>query len=191
MILPNLSAFLQGKYQPQENDERLALLGVCQFESLNVAAAHLYVDAFAADPALADESTADCLRRAAHEASSVDRIEALNTERRYLAARCAALAGSGLGKDGNLGETERARWRKQAREWLQADLLAWAKALDSGSKASGDRAREMLTLWQAEKDLAGIRDASALDNLESLEREECAALWKQVAAVLNRAQATK
>src|SRR5262249_9689730 len=30
-ILPNLPAFLEGKYQPQDNDERLALLGVCQF----------------------------------------------------------------------------------------------------------------------------------------------------------------
>jgi serine/threonine-protein kinase len=29
LILPNLPAFLQGTYQPQDNDERAALLGVC------------------------------------------------------------------------------------------------------------------------------------------------------------------
>src|SRR5206468_3967378 len=46
MILPNLPAFLAGNYQPQENDERLALLGTCQFQGLNVAAARLYADAF-------------------------------------------------------------------------------------------------------------------------------------------------
>ena len=49
----------------------------------------------------------------------------------------------------------------------------------------------MLMLWQAEQDLAGIRDAAALENLPAEEREECAAVWKQVAFVLSRAQATR
>jgi hypothetical protein len=41
----------------------------------------------------------------------------------YRAARCAALAGCGRGADGaNLSEAERAPWRKQARDWLRADL---------------------------------------------------------------------
>src|SRR5262249_50743561 len=31
LILPNLAAFLDGKYQPQDNNERLALLGAGQF----------------------------------------------------------------------------------------------------------------------------------------------------------------
>jgi serine/threonine-protein kinase len=31
LILPNLPACLRGDYQPQDNDERLALVGVCQF----------------------------------------------------------------------------------------------------------------------------------------------------------------
>ena len=30
LILPNLPAFLRGEYQPQDNDERLALVGTCQ-----------------------------------------------------------------------------------------------------------------------------------------------------------------
>src|SRR5439155_13987809 len=57
MILPNLPAFLRGEYQPQDNDERLALLGICQFRGLCGAAARLYADAFAADPALAEHLT--------------------------------------------------------------------------------------------------------------------------------------
>src|SRR5262249_40140686 len=32
LILPNLPAFLRGKYQPLDNDERLALVGICQFQ---------------------------------------------------------------------------------------------------------------------------------------------------------------
>jgi hypothetical protein len=55
LILPNLPAFLEGKYQPQDNDERRALLGVCQFQGLHAAAARLYADTFAASPPLADD----------------------------------------------------------------------------------------------------------------------------------------
>ena len=53
LIVPDLPAFLAGKYQPRDNDERLALLGVCQFTNRTVASARLYADAFAADPRLA------------------------------------------------------------------------------------------------------------------------------------------
>src|SRR5262249_39787204 len=64
LILPKLPALLQGKNQPQNNDERIALLGVCQSRGLYGAAARLFADAFAADPGLADSMTAECLRRA-------------------------------------------------------------------------------------------------------------------------------
>src|SRR5207253_11011881 len=55
MILPNLPAFLDGKYQPQDNDERLALLGVCQFTNRTRTSARLYADAFVAAPRLAED----------------------------------------------------------------------------------------------------------------------------------------
>jgi serine/threonine-protein kinase len=55
IILPNLPAFMDGKYQPQDNDERLALLGACQFMNRTRAMALLYADAFAAAPSLADD----------------------------------------------------------------------------------------------------------------------------------------
>src|SRR5262249_40956565 len=159
-------AFLQGKYQPQDNNERLALLGICQSKGLYAAAARLYADAFAADSDLADTLTADCRYRSAREKLFADRIEALNTECRYLAARCAALAGSGLGKDGaNLSAAERTHCRRKALELLQADLIVWSKILDSGSQRDRDLTKEMLTLWQNEPDLAGIRQASALHKL--------------------------
>jgi tetratricopeptide (TPR) repeat protein/predicted Ser/Thr protein kinase len=189
MILPNLPAFLQGAYQPQDNDERLALLGICQFQGLYAAAARLYADTFAADPDLADNLTTDCRYRTAREQSFDDRIEALNTECRYLAARCAALAGCGLGKDGpKLSEAERTHWRKKALEWLHADLLSWSKTLDNSSLADRDLVKRMLTLWQDDPDLAGLREPSALDKLSGDEREQCLALWDEVGAVHNRAR---
>ena len=55
MILPDLPAFLDGKYQPRDNDERLALLGICQFTNRTRALARLYADAFAAAPQLAED----------------------------------------------------------------------------------------------------------------------------------------
>src|SRR5262249_59815386 len=78
MILPNLPAFLDGKYQSQNNDERLAFLGACQFANRTRAMARLYADAFAADPALADDLAAG---------------------HRYNAGRAAAQVGAGQGAD--------------------------------------------------------------------------------------------
>jgi eukaryotic-like serine/threonine-protein kinase len=171
LILPQLPSFLRGSYQPQENDERLALLGVCQFQGLDGAAARLYADAFASDPALAEDRA---------------------SEHRYRAARYAARAGCGLGKNGTtLGEAERTRWRKQARAWLQADLAARAKTLSGASDEAREQVRQTLTRWQVDPDLAGLREPSALEKWSPDERTECLALWKEVTAVLDRSQETR
>jgi serine/threonine-protein kinase len=65
MILPNLPAFLKGDHQPQDNDERIALLGVCQFKGLYRTAARLCADTLTADPKLADDLPAGHRYRAA------------------------------------------------------------------------------------------------------------------------------
>jgi serine/threonine-protein kinase len=192
LIVPNLPAFLEGKYQPQSNEERLALVAICQVQGHYALCAQLYSDAFAADPNFADASTADCLRRASMEVERFDRIYVLKAEPRYLAARCAALAASGMGEDGpKLNGAQRAKWRRQAREWLQADLAAWTSTLASDSGMSRDLAKEMLTFWHAEADLAALRDADQLEKLSAVEREEWTALWNQVKAALAQPQAAK
>jgi serine/threonine-protein kinase len=168
MIFPHITAFLAGEYWPQDNIERLALLGTCRFKNLNLAAARLYAEAFAADPKLADDP---------------------HVSHRYNAARVAALAGCGRGEDADkLNEEERTRWRKQARQWLRADLALWTKMLDSGSGTAPDLAKKMLTLWQAEPDLAGLRDPSAMDKMPADERKECLTLWQEVGSTLKRVQ---
>jgi tetratricopeptide (TPR) repeat protein len=188
VILPKLPAFLQGDYQPQDNDERVALLGICQSRGLSGAAARLYDDAFAADPGLADRMTTDCLHRAIQAfGSSADPTAAFNVACRYLAARCAALAGCGLGKDRDkLTEAERTRWRIRAREWLQADLAMWAAKLDSHTPVERHLARRMLTQWQTDPDLTGLREPSALDELPADERKNCLAIWHELRAALRR-----
>ena len=187
LILPDLPAFLRGEYEPRDNDERLALAGTCQAQGRYHTAARLYAGAFAADPGLADVLTTECRYRSTQEESHYERVESINTEARYLAARCAALAGCGLGRDGaGLSRAERARWRKEARAWLRADLALWGKTLDNGSDQDLALARRMLTHWQVEPDLAGIRDLKALDDASGEERNECFGLWDDVGAVLRR-----
>jgi len=193
LILPNLPAFLRGEYQPLDNDERLALVGVCQFQGRCHAAARLCADAFATDPALAQDLASACRTRATlGDKQPVGRMEELATECRYPAARCAALAGCGLGEDGaKLDEAERTRWRRQARDWLRADLAVWAMTLDSGSPAARALVRKLLTHWQVDPDLAGVRESSAMDKLSTEERKECLALWQAVGNLLRRAREGK
>jgi tetratricopeptide (TPR) repeat protein/tRNA A-37 threonylcarbamoyl transferase component Bud32 len=187
LILSNLPAFLRGEYEPQDNDERLALVGTCQSRGRYHASARLYAAAFAADPDLADSLTMECRYRSTEEEPFYERMECVNTEARYLAARCAAAAGCGLGKDGaELSQAERARWRKQARVWLRADLAPWGKTLDGGSEQDLGLAKRMLTHWQVEPDLVGIRDLKALDAASAEERNDCFVLWDEVATVLRR-----
>jgi serine/threonine-protein kinase len=164
LILPDLPAFLRGEHEPRDNDERLALLGTCQFQGLHRTAARLYADAFAADPALAED---------------------WKTENRYRAAGRAALAGCGRGADGaRLGEAERARWRRQARAWLQADLLLHAQRLDDAEPA----VEEVLRRWLAAPSFAGVRGAEALAGLPAEERQEWAKFWADVEAVRRKAR---
>jgi serine/threonine-protein kinase len=166
LIVPNLPAFLAGEYQPQDNDERLALLGVCQFERRHSAAARLYADAFAASPRLADDSG-----------------------HRHHAARAAAQAGCGRGTDAaSVEPAERSRWLRQAREWLQADLSAWVRRLDSDPAAARGDVRKTLTDWRDDPELACVRDRSELKKLPADERKEYLALWDRVDAVLARTQ---
>ena len=168
LILPDLGAFLQGTYQPQDNDERLALMGICQFKDLRVAMARLYAAAFADDPKLAQD---------------------LQTGRRYSAACAAAGAGCGSGADGpSTGEDERARWRKQARDWLRGDLAAWSARVTGGSAADSALVVQRLTAWRVDPALAGLREPAALDAFSIEERDECSALWKEVDVILKRAR---
>jgi serine/threonine-protein kinase len=164
LILPNLRAFLDGTYQPQDNDERLAFLGACQFQNRTAAMARLYADAFAAAPSLAED---------------------LGSGHRYHAACAAAQAGCGHGADAaGLGDDARARWREHARQWLRAELAARARALNEGSTATRGAHRLALTRWRTEAELACVRDPAELDKLAAGEQKEYLALWAELAAVL-------
>jgi serine/threonine-protein kinase len=192
-ILPDLPSFWSGDYQPRDNDERFALVGACQFHGRYYTAARLYAEALESEPALAENLAAECRARAVSgDNQPPGRQDELSMECLYPAARCAALAASGIGADaGNLDEAERARWRKQARDWLRADLRLWSRTLDGGSRAARTHVRKLLWHWQVNPDLAGVREAHLLEGLPIDERNECLELWKEVAAVFVRSQNAK
>ena len=139
--------------------------------SLHAASARLFAEALANDPKLADD------RQAQH---------------RYNAACAAALAASGQGKDDPPpDDAAKAKLRQQAREWLQAELAAWAKVLDTGPADMKAKIAPTLQHWKADTDLAGIRDEKELAKLPEEERAAFKQLWNDVDQLLIKTAARK
>jgi tetratricopeptide (TPR) repeat protein len=162
-----LPSVLSGKEQPASPAERAEYAEVCCKKRLYAAAARLSREAIAAQPALV--------------ASPVNGL-------RYNAACAAALAGSGAGEDAaKLTDAERVALRKQALEWLRADLAAWRGLLEK----QPDRARlvvaEQMQHWLGDTDFAGVRGPDALAKLPEAERKDWEKLWADVADLLRRA----
>jgi serine/threonine-protein kinase len=166
-----LPAVLSGQDRPAAG-EWLEFAGLCsQYKRFAAGAAHCYGEAFAAKPELGED---------------------LEHQHRYNAARAAALAGCGRGKDDPPpDEAARACWRKQALDWLRADLTLWAKRLDSGKPEARAAVQQALRHWRRDPDLAGLRDKDALSRLPEAEREVYLELWDAVDALLLRARSRK
>jgi hypothetical protein len=103
---------------------------------------------------------------------------------------CAGLARGGRGKDvPQLDASERARWRKQALDWLRADLAFWADALDK-SPDGRSPAQGALRGWRSERALAGVREPEELAKLPESERADCTRFWAAVEGLLVRCLAS-
>jgi serine/threonine-protein kinase len=193
IIVPELPKIVEAKYQPRDNDERLAALGFCQSHGLHRTAARLYAEALANDPELENSLASESRSRASRTADQpLGRVEELYAGSRYPAARSAALAGCGLSEDAaKLDDAERSHWRRLARQWLHADLAMWAKLVESNSPPARQLAKQTLTRWQKDPDLAGFRDPDQVETLPPAEREELRALWSELASALNAAAPTK
>jgi serine/threonine-protein kinase len=165
-----LPAFLKGEMKPGSAEDRIECAEVCKCKKLYLAASRLSVEALNAKRELAED------RKASH---------------RFNAACSAALAACGQGDAAKLDEKERASWRQQALTWLRADLVLWAKHIESGKPEDRSATRQALRQWQRSPDLAGIRNAAALVRLPKMEREACQQLWAEVRNLLTRAGSKK
>jgi tetratricopeptide (TPR) repeat protein len=160
-----LKSFLAGKGAPGEAVTQLQMADLARapFNQLNLTSARLYRDAFARQPQL-------------------------TTAHRFNAARCAALAGCGQGKDASqLASGVRLVWRKQALVWLQADLAAWRRQLKSEVPGQSAQARKAVEGWLRNPDLAGVREPNQLARLPAAEWEGWLRLWTQAARALQPA----
>jgi hypothetical protein len=173
-----LAAVIKGVQQPKDNAERLSLAQRAYEKALHGAAAQLWADALEADPKLADD------RRTGH---------------RYNAACAAALAAVGAaaspeGKGRNeetklvLDAETKSRLRREALEWLRAELTTWTQMLDADPARGPATIVPILQHWKADADLAGIRDEKELTKLPHDERAALVQLWNDVNQLMARAR---
>jgi hypothetical protein len=163
-----LPAILRGTEKAATPFEQLEFASLCLGKKLHAGAARLFAELFATMPSWAE-----------------DRGPAW----RYQAACSAALAGCGRSQDAaDQAEPERSRWRREAREWLRADLAAWVRWLADDPAARRAVVHKALGHWRANPNLACVRDAGELDKLPPDERKEFRALWADVAATLVRTE---
>jgi serine/threonine protein kinase/tetratricopeptide (TPR) repeat protein len=166
--LPRLRS---GEDHPRDANESLAVAQMCYDSTRYAAAARFWAEAFRAQPRLAAD---------------------MQAQHRYNAACATALAGCGRGKDTDrLDEKERARLRRQAVDWLRADLEAWRGLLDTqpGKARSAAAVTQVLRHWLSDPDFAGVRGSEALARLPEAERRAWQELWSGVDASVARAQA--
>ena len=132
-----LSAVLKGDSRPRDAAEGLALAQLCDDKDLHNAAVRLWADAFASAPEGAEDR---------------------QNWARYNAACSAVLAASGRAGDGPPpDEAARADLRGKALGWLKAELITWAKLLESGKDEDRAAVRKMTRHWLNDVELAGLQ----------------------------------
>jgi len=168
-LADKLPRLLTGESQPADAAEGLVLAEMCdRHKELYAAAARFFAGAFAADPKVAGD---------------------LKAQHRYNAACVAARAGCGEGKDAkDLPDKVSVGLRRQALEWLRADLAVYRRDLGKQPDKVGPAIRDRMQRWQQDTDFAGVRGPEALAKLPEAERQEWQKLWAEVAELLARAQ---
>jgi tetratricopeptide (TPR) repeat protein len=160
-----LPAVLSGERKVTTASQNLEYAQLCNYKKLYTAAARFFAVAFALDPKASGDLAAG---------------------HRYRAAQSALLAGPGRGDGASSDERERARWRRQALEWLRADLALWRKTAESHSAPQRLRVRQALNHWRTHNAFIGVRDEKAQAVLPEAERREWQTFWADVAALLGQ-----
>jgi serine/threonine-protein kinase len=159
---PRLPAVMSGCEAPANAEEAASFARLAYAQNRPEVAARLWAQAFAASPDLASD------------------LVAMN---RFQAARAAVRAGTeGAGEPTDSEADSRAKWRRQAVQWLHADLAASTAILDSGTPSQRAAVARRLSRWQTDPALAPIRDEPALSALLEGERRSLRALWDGVRA---------
>ena len=164
----SLPAVLRGELKPKDAREGIEFAELTYQTQRYSSSARLYAEAFQADPKLAAD---------------------MNDQNRYNAVCSAALVGAGKG-DGAVPVDPSAKpvWRKQAIDWLRADLVFWTKQSHAAKPEVKDLVSERLRHWKEDSDLGIIRNESAVKALPENEQIACRALWADVEALLKKVE---
>jgi serine/threonine protein kinase len=162
-LAERFAAMLGGAGTPKDNTERLRFATIAFDQKKFAFATRLWAEALESDPKLGDD------RR---------------TQLRYDAARAAALAADGQGRDEPpLDGAAKANLRGMALEWLKAERIACKKLLEDKSPVAQTNVVQKLGNWKRDDSLASIRDAAALAKLPAGERAAFEQLWADVGAL--------
>jgi hypothetical protein len=143
-------------------------------------------------------STPSYLVAASHSSPALGRHSALEidpklgddreAEHRYAAASDAILAADGQDKDEpRLNDDAKAKLRRQAVEWLRADLGAWGKMIETGQPQAGAVVGVRLQNLIENNALAGARIGDRLAKLSTDEQKAWRSCWADVDSLLRRA----
>jgi hypothetical protein len=103
------------------------------------------------------------------------------------AARVAALAGCGKAEaSAPLDEANRAGWRKQALDWLRAELDRLRQLTQMNSAKSRQTVQDQLHRWKDSPDLAALRNLAALVRLPEAEWPAWQKLWADCESLLQQ-----
>ncbi len=162
-------AVIRGEAKSSDNAERIKFAQFAFEQKKYASAARLWDEALKSDPKLGDDR---------------------NAQHRYNAACAAALAAAGRGRgEPPLDAAAQTRHRRQALDWLKADLAVWREVLQVIPPENAPLIADTLGHWQTDGDLAGVRDAVPLSTLPADERKSFTQLWSDVALLLKAANA--
>jgi len=162
-----LPEIVAGRVQPRDNAELLEWATMCQIKELHCTSARLFADLFAADAELAQRPGAY-----------------------FDSAYSPALAAAGRAKDCTQPDDEqRSRLGQQAIGWMHADLALQAQRLATGTPEARAAVVKALREWQANAELACVRDPAALALFPTQLRDGFASFWSAVAELLRTAEA--
>jgi serine/threonine-protein kinase len=135
-----LALIRSGLAQSDDAAEMLDLANLCFRRKEYTSAMQFFAEAFKAKPRLAED---------------IDQSSRLN------AARAAAMASSGQGRDSRqLTDKDRVLLRQHAIRWLRQDLIAWEKLLNENTSDGREKVMQTLRIWQEDSCLPYIRSRS-------------------------------
>jgi tetratricopeptide (TPR) repeat protein len=169
-LLARLPGLLAGTERPASTTELVEFADLCAQESVRryAAAAGLYERALAGGA----------------KKSSLG-VQTMSLRSR--AAKCAVLAGRGMGVDAPADPLERAALRAKALRWLRANLAVRRKQAASATPVARQAAVTNLTNLLEESHFAWVRPGLMRIGLPAAERAEWDAFWDELRATLSEA----